>query len=919
MRRGFVARLRTLRYLAHQSWSTQDGLPQGSVHAIAQTPDGYLWLATEAGLARFDGFTFRVFDHTSTPAFLSEDLCCLATDSGGGLLIGTADGLILFRDGRFRRLGPQEGWALGGVSSLVRTANNSISITTASGVAAWTGGQIRQAPSEERSTLSVPHEEAAWSFDTQSVLLQQNGRQRKWNVGSELPRGRIQKLYVDSQGLAWVGTDAGLYIIDAGSGKVQNVAALGANSVLSIFQDSEGDHWIGTETSGLHLLRRLTFRGEPGLVSEAITSVAQTIEGSLWVGTREHGVRQVRDGLVTQPVPPSALTSPVILCIAPDPKGGLWVGTPVGLNHIDSTNHVRRITSADGLPDDYVRTLAGDVDGSVWVGTQHGLAHVDGRTVKTLTASDGLAGDAVGSLLLAGGREKQLWAGTSGGLSAVSSTSKITNYTPSSGQGSRVVTAMALDGQGRLWTVSSPKQLSFFNGDRFISVDAELATEIDGMRFDAGGALWLRGKRGILRLPSLALRACTLDSQCARPTAVTYGAADGILNAEVVSGGLAAPWLAQNGELWFATRDGVAVVNTAEAHAPQHAVPVALQRVLLDDQPIGLPTPEVNIQYGHGRLTIEYVGLSFSAPAAVRYRFQMVGFDKTWVEGGSRRFASYTNLPPGHYVFRVQAAGADGTWNEQAASLKVRVVPPFYRTWWFLLLLLLLLLAAIAGAYLIRLRVLKKRFDAVLAERNRMAREIHDTLTQDFVGTSVQLDIIAQHLTRGKTEQAMEQVKRTRQLVTDGLAEARQSIWELRANESQDTLPVRLGRLVQRDTLAKFETMVTLGGAYRPLDPRVEREVLRVAQEALSNTVRHAQATQVCIDLHYASDTLMLSVQDDGQGFAMDAVAETGHYGLLGMRERAASIDGTVEMISKPGEGTRITLRVPAPPGERKR
>jgi signal transduction histidine kinase len=220
--------------------------------------------------------------------------------------------------------------------------------------------------------------------------------------------------------------------------------------------------------------------------------------------------------------------------------------------------------------------------------------------------------------------------------------------------------------------------------------------------------------------------------------------------------------------------------------------------------------------------------------------------------------------------------------------------------------------------YLLRLRRLKGEFDAVLAERNRMAREIHDTLTQDFVGASLQLDLITQQLSRGKVELAIDQVKRTRQLVSEGLDEARRSIWELRANNSQDTLPTRLARIVQQDTFNAIAPKLHLGGAYRPVEPRVERELLRIAQEALTNVLHHAHATETSVELHYSSDMLMLTVEDKGVGFVVhEASSKAGHYGLLGMKERAAAIDGTLELTSQPGKGTRVTLRVPVEPSKR--
>jgi signal transduction histidine kinase len=238
-----------------------------------------------------------------------------------------------------------------------------------------------------------------------------------------------------------------------------------------------------------------------------------------------------------------------------------------------------------------------------------------------------------------------------------------------------------------------------------------------------------------------------------------------------------------------------------------------------------------------------------------------------------------------------------------------RVVPPFYRRWWFISICLILLAAMLVGLYLLRLRRLQSQFAAVLAERNRMAREIHDTLTQDFVGTSLQLDILHQHLKSGRLEKAMEEVKRTRRLVTEGLDEARRSIWELRANQSQASLPTRLNDLVQRTTYTSIAPKLNVGGAYHVLDARIEREILRIAQEALTNVLHHAGATETIVTLRYRADSLELIVRDNGRGFSPAETAQLeGHFGLIGMRERAATIGGTLNIASQPGAGTTVTL-----------
>jgi signal transduction histidine kinase/ligand-binding sensor domain-containing protein len=920
---GFcTGKAQNLRYLSQQAWSTEEGLPQSSVHSIAQTSDGYLWLATEGGLVRFDGMAFRIIDRSNEPSFESDDICCLAADPTG-LWIGTADGVLRLQQGKFRRYGTVDGLASSAIESIHEMRDGRFAVDTADGWSEWkqTNFQtLSKAPIEFTSDgvgLTAVPGSVSWRYSTTMVSA---GGGRRWRVGQELPAGRIQTVFVDREGIAWVGMNSGLFVLTADKASATPVTLLNGNSVLSVFEDAEGNHWIGTETSGLHVLRRLAFRSEPALADQAVTSVVQTKDGSVWIGTRDDGLRRVQDGVMSKPVGESGLTSAVILCLAPGVDGGLWVGTPDGLNYIDANNAVRRITSADGLPDDYIRALAEDSDGSVWVGTRQGLAHLrkfgEHLSISTLTSADGLGGNLIGALQYTPG---ELWAATSGGLSVVRSSGTIRTFTAKDGLGGTIATAIGADGAGHLWVGSNNGGLSVRQGERFLPVgifagDAVRDGNIEGITADQRGYLWLRMDRGIRRVALNALLACVGKQRCdvQDGAMVKYGLADGLPNDEVVAGEPSAGSLTGHGEIWFPTRGGVAVVDSEHLPANNVAPPVVVQRFSVDDLSEGVGPAAIEIPFGHARFTVEYAGLSFTAPSEVRYRFRLDGFDKGWTDAGNRRSATYTNLPPGHYIFRVQARNKDGVWNLRGAELHFRIIPPIYRRWWFLLLCLLLLLALLAGMYLLRLRRLQREFDAVLAERNRMAREIHDTLTQDFVGASLQLDLITQHLSRGKVELAQEQVKRTRQLVTEGLEEARRSIWELRVNQSQDSLPTRLTKIVQRDTFSAVHPRLHLSGAYRAVDPRVERELLRIAQEALTNVLHHARSTETSVELHYSSDMLMLTIEDKGVGFLVnEASGKTGHYGLLGMKERAATIDGSLEVTSEPGRGTKVTLRVP--------
>jgi signal transduction histidine kinase len=318
-----------------------------------------------------------------------------------------------------------------------------------------------------------------------------------------------------------------------------------------------------------------------------------------------------------------------------------------------------------------------------------------------------------------------------------------------------------------------------------------------------------------------------------------------------------------------------------------------------------------SIAPGASHLSFTFAGISFAAPQQVQYRYMLQGFDKDWVDAGTRRSAFYTNLAPGRYRFRVSARIAGGPWSQPGAEIGLRLKPHFYQTVFFRIVLLLALAGALFGIYLLRVRALQSRFDAVGAERNRLARDIHDTLAQSFVAVSVRLELMAQLLRKQKLEDCGEQLDQTRTLVREALAEARRSIWDLRAEGTDAmTLPVRLARAVKQTSSDSVTVRFEITGTYRPLDQGVEDELFRITQEAIANAVRHAQAHSIQVSLTYASALAMIEVVDDGCGFDVGQApaAADGHFGLVGMRERAQRIGATIKLESSLGGGTRIEV-----------
>jgi ligand-binding sensor domain-containing protein/signal transduction histidine kinase len=943
--------------LGHQAWSSENGLPQNSVHQILQTRDGYLWTATEGGVARFNGIQFTVFNQENTPAFTSNDTCCLAEDRSGALWIGTSDGLLRYAQGVFRRYTTTDGLPSPVVQSLAPTGDGFLLVLTSDGLARYDGrkftplelsasalgsgphdsvwlatttglftyklGDLRSVPvaalpTEPIEGLGSLQDGSQWVRTHTAFLLWNHGRLRTWHTGHELPGTRVQSFLADSRGTLWVGTDQGLVALSCArandNARLEVLPALGATAVLTMFEDREHNLWVGSDTTGLHILRQQKFRTLPSLSGYPITAITQTADGTIWLGSKGEGLFHYLGGHTRHLSTKNGLISDVILTLAADGDGSLWIGTPDGLNHLRGEK-IESYTSADGLPDDFIRSLYADRDGSLWVGTRRGLAHRQDRHFTVLSRVDGLPSDLIGTMMRSS--SKDFWVGTLDGLVRIRD-GKLAIFTKPQGLSGDVITSLLEDENHTLWVGTKDGALSRFSANSFSPVRArDLSREIDAILEDTRGYLWLTSSRGIVRVLASELIACGEGPACT-PHIATYGSSDGMPTEEMSSSGHPGAWRAVDGHLWFATRKGVAIVdpiNLPENHTPPSVV---VERFTVDDTGLKNIRADITIPAGHVQYGFEYAGLSYVSPSRVRYRYILEGFDKQWTQAGSRRSAYYTNLPPRHYRFRVQAANEDGIWNETGAEVAFAIKPRFYRTLWFSGLATLLLIGIIFAIYRMRVRAIRSRFDAILAERNRIAREIHDTLAQGFVGVSVQLELTAHLLAQSRVGEASRQVDCTRNLVREGLADARRSIWDLRATGAQATLPLRLTHLVEQSAAEHLQTDINIGGIYRPLSSSLENEVLRVAQEALANAVRHSRAAGVAVDLRYHPNELTLTVCDNGIGFqATDTTLPAkGHFGLEGMRERADQIGGTLYVESSPDGGTTVTLNVPLSNGK---
>ena len=940
-------------------WQTEMGLPQNTVHAIAQTHDGYLWVATEEGLARFDGIRFTVFDKQNTPQFKSNYVRALCADRRGALWIGTSAGLLRLADGQFTAFDPRAGlgdnidliyedragdiliatetglsrfndgtftaFAAGrdvrGVQSLYEESDGALWLGTGAGLWRYKDEQFTDytaqtaLPAGGVASIAQGADGRLWFATPDGLSCLHDGSLTTYTTRDGLPSNRINSLYADREGSLWVATAAGLARFADGRFDAYGAGeSIASAIVLSLYEDAEGSLWVGTESGGLALLKDkkfTTYTARDGLPGELVKALYEDHAGGIWIGTYGRGLARFKDGRFTNYTTADGLSSDIVLALAEDAAGDLWVGTPDGLDRFRA-GHFTAYTSADGLANDFVRSIYEDKSGALWIGTRGGLTRMQSGAFTVYTTQDGLPNDFVGAIQE--DAQGDLWVGTLGGLSRLRA-GRFTTYTTRDGLSSDVVISLYEDQGGVLWIGTNGGGLCRLMDGKFTAYTTQaglFADVVYRVLEDGQGNLWLSSNKGVFRVAKQELNDFAAG-KVQGVTSVVYGTADGMPTRECSGGGHPAGWRGRDGRLWFPTLKGVAMVDPAQISLNRQPPPVVIEQVSVDDEPLA-PGRAAEFAPGKSRFDFYYTAPSFVAPEQVRFKYRLAGFDRDWVDGGARRVAYYTNLPPGRYKFTVLAANNDGVWNEMGAAFEFYLKPRFYQTYWFYALCVLAL--ALTGWQLYRLRVrrMEGQFAAVLQERNRIARELHDNLAQEILGISVQLELVAR-LMPTSTEAARTHLDRARILVRNSVNEARRYVWDLRSQAlDRRDLPTALADTARRLTAeTQVQAQVQVSGAFRPLPAATENNLLRIGQEAVNNAVRHADATRVLVNLSFAPERVQLSVRDDGRGFDYEAQAQNGgrHFGLLGMRERAEQLGGTLRVHSAPGGGTEVVVDVP--------
>lgn len=954
----------------HDVWQVKDGLPQNSVTQIVQTRDGYLWLGTFEGLVRFDGVHFEVFDKSNTPQLKSNFVNALIEGSDGSLWIGTDAGLNRFKAGKFTLYTTKEGLSHDAVNCLSEARDASLWIGTKRGLNRFKQGKLtsynlKNGLTNEIFDIKHADDGGLWIGSYGGGLsLFHNERFTHYSVKDGLPNPFVNKLYLtqdrnlwigarkglsrfrngkfttftikdglsgdvirsfceDRDGNFWIGTaDGGLQRLEKGTfSHYTTREGLSDDLVHSLYEDREGSLWIGTD-GGLNRLkdgRFITYSKQEGLSHDYVLSVYEDHDKNLWIGTRGGGLNLLRDGNFTVFTTTTGLISDFILSIAEDRKGNLWVGTRDGLNRLTDRKS-KHFTTKDGLSDDFVCSLHADRSDTLWAGTfAGGLSQFEKERFKTYSTENGLSDNLVA--VIVEDSKGGLWIGTEAGLNFLKD-GEIRQYPICGGSTGKQVNAIYQDRPDSLWIGISESGLRWLNSGKctsFTTKEGIPHDDIFAILEDAVGNLWMSCNKGVFRVQKRELE----DFAKGKTTSVhsvLYDEADGMKSRECNGGYQPVAWKGRDGKLWFATTKGVVVIDPQTIKSNRLIPPVHIEKIIVDNEIITISSGAADrpsalmLSPGKEKFEFHYTALSFLTPPKVEFKYKLEGFDKEWVDAGSRRIAYYTHIPPGQYKFRVIACNNDGKWNDAGASFGFYLKPFFHQTGWFYGMCFLGLVVIGGAMHRVHIRRVKERFYVILGERTRIARDLHDTLAQNISTVVVQLDAAGESIIESP-EQSKKFLTQAQELARESVMQVRKAIMELRDDTSlSKDLATSLRQAASRITEPQnISVYVKKQGEAMRLSNYKEDQIVRICEEAVRNAVKHAHPEKIDVELTFGKNQIELCIRDDGTGFDVDLAPKDAHFGLTGIQERTEHLGGAFRIHSRPGYGTEIRIQIPHP------
>ena len=1012
-------------------WTRERGLPNSSVTAIAQTADGYLWVGTYNGLARFDGQRCVNFFPENTPELKNARVRRLFTTPDGMLWINTYDGSITsHRGGRFTFEWLGSGSADALVAMVSTRSNRPVFLLHTGELIRWIGGggtnnwETLRPPGFSAGSLAVE--------DGSGAIWGRNRDQKLWRLkgsGFEaiednggLEGATINYLVADAAGKIWAGTDKQIAVWDGT--RFQSMTPTNGEAVLnttflrvlpngdvwSVANDrvrkAHGREWVfeiesargvlaGTrDRTGLHVdesggvwlydygrgifhvradgrVRQLAT--EENFPGERVDCFHEDREGNFWAGVDRGGLVRVREKRFTVMTPGSSTAARTAVSVTEDADGGIWVGTFGGGLHRWWNNEWRAFQLPGGLRRGFVFSVCPDAngrvwvsageedlffgnesrftqfnpavhgvktlltarDGRLWIGTKGGLAVVSGSQFKQFYPEDGVARTDIRALAEDG--RGAVWAGAGDGtlyrVELMGRTNRVTTFRASDALGSQPIWSLLAETNGTIWVGTFRGGLLRVRGGeftRYTTKDGLPDDVICQILSDDNGRLWVGTQRGIFRVNKSELESYRSDA--GRTINLTaYGRYDGLPSEECSGSYQPAACRTRDGRLMFSTLNGVVSVNPDEVSVNTLPPLVVIENALVDGtvqppQPLGnRAKPTLIVPPGKRFVDFEFTALSFASPDRVRFRYQLKGLNRGWIEAGTLRSVRYNFLPPGHYTFLVTACNNDGVWNEHGAELGLIVEPHFYETWWFKVLIVVgVIVGVVIAVRRIGLRRLRRKLEiverqrAVERDRARIAKDIHDDLGAGLTHIS----LLSELARRDSVENVHNHVGQISEMARELTRSMDEIVWAVDPhNDSLDSLVTYVTKFAQEylsvaGIRCRLDLPAELPGY--SLRAEVRHNLFLAIKETLNNVVKHARASEVWLRLVLEPHSFTVSIEDNGCGISDDAKSgesssigriSSGH-GLDNLKKRLEIIGGKCVITSKPSEGTRVELKV---------
>lgn len=969
---------REISQYARTVWTLQEGYLPGAPMEMAQTVDGYLWIGTRSGLVRFDGVRFAPFTPASGQQLRSNRILSLRAGNDGSLWIGTRSGLHRYRDGQLTHYPDAPGWIVSILEDRdgkIWFTRSSISddkgaLCEVQGDRAVCHGAADGVAVANGRQLSTDAQGNLWTVSDNTLMRWKAGAGRTWlppgisATGADETLDVLQSVAVAADGSVWVGAmqptrDLGLLrLVD---GKLQPYVVPGLDgrkvSVAPVFFDRQNTMWVGTQDEGLYRVhdgKVSQFRARDGLSSDTVQGVFEDREGTLWVMTTR-GIEAFRDLRVVSVTSREGLSADLANAVLATRDGTVWINAWHSLDALRD-GKITSLNSKNGLPGEEVTALFEDRAGTFWVGIDHDFTVFDGGKFnpvrrpngRPLGVTRGVVEDSAGDLwaltalpnslirirnrkvieeiprekipfdrAIVADPNEGIWLSARNGDLGRYRRGQLETIPFHREPGTGVITALVADPEGSIVGSTNLGLVGWRNGKpqtMTAATNALPCDEVHTLLMDRHGGLWLYAACGIIAIAPDQVQAWWKNAS-ARLSFRVFDALDG---AQPAYGNFfPRASVGPDGRLWFANASVVQVIDPDRLGSNTLPPPVHIEQVIADRAAF---TPQDGLQLPPNTrdLEIDYTGLSLVIPRKTQFRYRLDGHDTEWHDAGTRRQAFYTDLPPGDYRFQVTASNNDGVWNESGTSLNFSIPPTFYQTRYFMVLCIAVVLGAVWLLFLLRLRQIasrmRARLEERLVERERIARELHDTLLQGVQGLILKFQTVADRVgTDEETRAAMEQeLERADALLIEG----RDRVKNMRSTMTT-TVSLRQALLDAAQQMSAGHTArlrVIENGTPRELHPIVREEAGRIASEAMLNALRHANATTIDVELFYERKHLRICIRDDGRGMESSMAAEgrDGHFGLLGMRERAKRIRGRLTVWSRVGAGTEVSLIVPA-------